>query len=171
MTPFPSSIGLLSATNTDYVPWHIIGATPNASEKEDHYHHRFIQPLPKAGHGAINDRNWYGRVTIERVKGQCTRAKWEWAYRKINKMEAEYSMSSEEGVVKFWLEISKDEQLRRFEQRRANLRKISNITDNDRRNREKWDLYDKAIDELLAKTNTRIHPGLSSSRMINYMHG
>jgi polyphosphate kinase 2 (PPK2 family) len=133
-------------------------AAPSASEKEHHYHRRFIQPLPKAGHVAINDRSWYGRVLIERGEGQCTKAEWQRAYREIHEMEAEYIMSSGGGVVKFWLEISKDEQLRRFEQLKADPRKTYKITDDDGRNREKWDLYDEAIDEMLARTNTRIAP-------------
>ncbi len=133
-------------------------AAPDAGEKEHHYLYRFIQHFPKAGHVAIYDRSWYGRVLVERVEGYCTKAEWQRAYREINEMEAEYITSSGGGMVKFWLEISKDEQLRRFEQRKTDPRKTYKITDEDWRNREKWDLYDEAIDEMLARTNTRIAP-------------
>ncbi len=73
-------------------------------------------------------------------------------------MEADYVNSSGGGIVKFWLEISREEQLRRFQQRANDPEKIHKITEEDWRNREKWDLYDEAIDEMLARTNTEIAP-------------
>ena len=133
-------------------------AAPDQSEKDHHYLWRFIRQYPKAGHIAIYDRSWYGRVLVERVENFCTETEWRRAYLEINEMEADYVYSSGGGIVKFWLEISKDEQLRRFQQRANDPQKIYKITDEDWRNREKWNLYDEAIDEMLARTSTNIAP-------------
>ena len=133
-------------------------AAPDETEKDHHYLWRFVRHYPRAGHVAIYDRSWYGRVLVERVEGFCSPAEWQQAYREINDMEADYVNSSGGGIVKFWLEISKEEQLRRFQQRANDPEKIHKITEEDWRNREKWDLYDEAIDEMLARTNTEIAP-------------
>jgi len=133
-------------------------AAPSAGEMEQHYLKRFIEHYPKAGHVAIYDRSWYGRVLVERVEELCSKAEWERAYGEINEMEQDYVYSSGGGIVKFWLEISKEEQLKRFEQRASDPKKIHKITEEDWRNREKWDLYNDAIDEMLARTNTRVAP-------------
>ena len=133
-------------------------AAPSAVEKEHHYLRRFIEHFPKAGHIAIYDRSWYGRVLVERVEGFAVDAEWNRAYREINEMEEDYVYSSGGGIVKFWLEISKDEQLKRFEQRASDPNKTWKITDEDWRNREKWDQYATAIDEMLLKTSTRVAP-------------
>jgi len=133
-------------------------AAPDQSEKEHHYLWRFIKNYPRAGHIAIYDRSWYGRVLVERVEGFCSPAEWQRAYQEINEMEEEYVTSSGGGIVKFWLEISKDEQLKRFQQRASDPSKIHKITEEDWRNREKWDLYDEAIDEMLARTSTQLAP-------------
>ena len=128
--------------------------TPNEYEKQHHYLWRFIRHFPKAGHVAIFDRSWYGRVLVERVEGFCLESEWQRAYQEINEMEQEYVESSGGGIVKFWLEIGKDEQLKRFKQRENDPLKQYKITEEDWRNREKWDLYDPAVDEMLARTNT-----------------
>jgi polyphosphate:AMP phosphotransferase len=133
-------------------------AAPDQSEKDHHYLWRFIRQYPKAGHVAIYDRSWYGRVLVERVEKFCSVAEWQRAFQEINEMEADYIHSSGGGIVKFWLEISKDEQLKRFQQRANDPQKIYKITDEDWRNREKWNLYDEAIDEMLARTSTTIAP-------------
>ena len=133
-------------------------AAPDQSEKDHHYLWRFIKNYPKAGHIAIYDRSWYGRVLVERVEKFCTETEWQRAYQEINEMEEDYIRSSGGGIVKFWLEISKDEQLKRFQQRAADPLKTYKITDEDWRNREKWDLYDSAVDEMLARTSTDIAP-------------
>src|SRR5208283_1519201 len=83
---------------------------------------------------------------------------WQWAYREINDMEADFIYSTGGGILKFWLEISKEEQLRRFNQRKNDPLKQWKITEDDWRNREKWDQYEVAIDEMLARTNTKIAP-------------
>jgi len=129
-----------------------VGA-PNDTEKHHHYLWRFYQKYPKAGHITIFDRSWYGRVLVERVEGLCTEVEWKRAYTEINEIEEEFT-SSGGGMIKFWLEISKDEQLKRFQQRVADPMKIWKITEEDWRNREKWDHYSRAIDDMLSYTNT-----------------
>jgi polyphosphate:AMP phosphotransferase len=133
-------------------------SAPNDYESQHHYLWRFIRHYPKAGHFAIYDRSWYGRVLVERVEGFCSDAEWQRAYQEINEMEQDYVGSSGGGIVKFWLEISRDEQLKRFHQREQDPLKQYKITDEDWRNREKWDLYDAAVDEMLARTNTPYAP-------------
>ena len=127
--------------------------TPTDTEKRHHYFWRFYQKYPKAGHITIFDRSWYGRVLVERVEGFCTEPEWKRAYTEINEMEEEYTENGG-GIIKFWLEISKDEQLKRFQQRVADPLKIWKITDEDWRNREKWDHYTRAIDDMISYTNT-----------------
>jgi AMP-polyphosphate phosphotransferase len=133
-------------------------AAPDPGEKEHHYLWRFIRQFPRAGHIAIYDRSWYGRVLVERVEGFCSEAEWQRAYREINEMEEEYVTSSGGAIIKFWLEISREEQLRRFNQRAGDPLKIHKITEEDWRNREKWDAYEVAIDEMLDRTNTPLVP-------------
>jgi polyphosphate kinase 2 (PPK2 family) len=97
-------------------------------------------------------------VLVERVEGYCSEYDWQRAYGEINEMEEEFLYSSGGGIVKFWLEISKDEQLRRFQQRAGDPEKIYKITEEDWRNREKWDLYADAVDDMLARTSTDAAP-------------
>jgi AMP-polyphosphate phosphotransferase len=133
-------------------------AAPDATELSHHYFWRFINGFPRAGHIAIFDRSWYGRVLVERVEGYCTEYEWQRAYREINEMEADFIYSTGGGILKFWLEISKEEQLNRFNQRKSNPLKQWKITEDDWRNREKWNQYEIAIDEMLTRTNTKIAP-------------
>ena len=133
-------------------------SAPTEHEKQYHYLRRFIKHFPTGGDIAIFDRSWYGRVLVERVETYCSGAEWQRAYGEINEMEEDFIKSSGGGIVKFWLEISKEEQLRRFQQRANDPQKVYKITDEDWRNREKWDLYDEAIDEMLARTSTDIAP-------------
>ncbi|MDP2797965.1 MAG: polyphosphate:AMP phosphotransferase [Methanoregula sp.] len=133
-------------------------AAPTQNEKQYHYLRRFIKHFPRAGHIAIYDRSWYGRVLVERVEGFCSENEWQRAYQEINEMEQDYVESSGGGMVKFWLEIDKDEQLKRFKQRQDDPLKQYKITKEDWRNREKWDQYDSAVDEMLARTNTPYAP-------------
>jgi polyphosphate:AMP phosphotransferase len=132
-------------------------SAPNDIEKAHHYLWRFWNAVPKAGHISILDRTWYGRVLVERVEGFCTEADWKRAYREINEMEEQLSHAGV-GLVKFWLHIDRDEQLRRFEERKAVEWKTWKITDEDWRNREKWDLYREAVDEMLFRTGTSHAP-------------
>jgi polyphosphate:AMP phosphotransferase len=133
-------------------------AAPNENELKYHYLRRFIKQFPKAGNIAIYDRSWYGRVLVERVEGFCSESEWKRAYQEINEMEADYVRTSGGALIKFWLEISKDEQLRRFQQRAEDPLKTWKITDEDWRNREKWDLYESAVDEMLTRTSTTVAP-------------
>lgn len=128
-------------------------AAPNDIEKKHHYLWRFWEKIPKAGHIAVFDRTWYGRVLVERVEGFCSEDDWKRAYREINEMEAHLAAFGTV-IVKFWLHISKDEQLKRFKEREEIPFKKWKITDEDWRNRDKWDLYKAAVDEMILKTST-----------------
>lgn len=132
-------------------------ASPNAVERQYHYLWRFWRAMPKAGHIAIFDRTWYGRVMVERIEGFATKDEWKRAYKEINDMERDLH---KEGVLilKFWLQIDKDEQKRRFEERQNSPEKQWKITDEDWRNREKWDQYEQAVNEMLIRTSVSYAP-------------
>lgn len=132
-------------------------ASPEPHEKARHYLWRFWTRLPKNGHIAIFDRTWYGRVMVERLEGFCSENDWRRAYNEINEFEKEMK---EWGavIIKFWVQIDKDTQLERFEERQNTPEKQWKITDEDWRNREKWDDYEVAVDEMLQKTNTSFAP-------------
>ena len=132
-------------------------AAPNDTEKSHHYLWRFWQAVPAAGRISIFDRTWYGRVLVERVEGFCQETEWRRAYREINEFEQQLTNYGAV-VVKFWLHIDKDEQLRRFREREDTPEKRWKITDEDWRNREKWDAYKVAVDEMLFRTSTRKAP-------------
>jgi polyphosphate:AMP phosphotransferase len=132
-------------------------ASPEPHEKARHYLWRFWNRLPKTGHIAIFDRTWYGRVMVERLEGFCSENDWQRAYNEMNEFEKELT---EWGavVIKFWVQIDSDTQLARFTERQNTPEKQWKITDEDWRNREKWDLYENAINEMLQKTNTSFAP-------------
>ena len=132
-------------------------ASPEPKEKARHYLWRFWTRLPKTGHIAIFDRTWYGRVMVERLEGFCTENDWKRAYNEINEFEKELS---EWGavIIKFWVQIDKDTQLARFTERQNTPEKQWKITDEDWRNREKWDQYEVAVNEMLQKTSTTYAP-------------
>ena len=132
-------------------------AAPNDIEKVHHYLWRFWNNVPKAGHIAVFDRTWYGRVMVERIEGFCSEADWKRAYQEINEMEA-HMANAGAVVIKFWLHIDKDEQERRFKERQQNPAKEWKITDEDWRNREKWDQYETAVNEMLVRTSTTYAP-------------
>ena len=132
-------------------------AAPNDIEKVHHYLWRFWNNVPKAGHIAVFDRTWYGRVMVERIEGFCSEAEWRRAYQEINEMES-HMANAGAVVLKFWLHIDKDEQERRFKERQANPAKQWKITDEDWRNREKWDQYEEAVNEMLIRTSTTYAP-------------
>ena len=132
-------------------------ASPTPDEKHRQYLWRFWTRLPKTGHIAIFDRSWYGRVMVERLEGFCTETDWKRAYDEINEFERElYDWGAV--VVKFWLHIDQDEQLRRFNDRQNTPSKQWKITDEDWRNREKWDAYEEAVNEMLERTSTENAP-------------
>lgn len=132
-------------------------ASPEPHEKARFFLWRFWNRLPKTGHIAIFDRTWYGRVMVERLEGFCSENDWQRAYNEINEFEKELSDWGAV-VLKFWVQIDSDTQLARFTDRQNTPEKQWKITDEDWRNREKWDLYETAIDEMLQKTNTSHAP-------------
>ena len=132
-------------------------AAPNDIEKAHHYLWRFWMKIPKAGHIAIFDRSWYGRVMVERIEGFCTGEEWKRAYREINEMEQDL-VNFGTVLIKFWIQIDNEEQLQRFEARQNTPHKAWKITDEDWRNREKWDQYKTAVDEMLYRTSTSYAP-------------
>ncbi|MCL2199506.1 MAG: polyphosphate:AMP phosphotransferase [Defluviitaleaceae bacterium] len=118
---------------------------------------RFMVKMPKDGHLTIFDRSWYGRVLVERVEELTPPHIWKRAYREINEME-QHLVGHGMVMLKFWMHIDKDEQLRRFEDRQSDPSKAHKITEEDWRNREKWDLYEEAVDEMLMRTHTPHSP-------------
>jgi len=132
-------------------------AAPTEEERAQPYLWRFWRHIPRKGRLLIFDRSWYGRVLVERVEGFCKEADWMRAYGEINDFEAQM-VKSGTILLKFWLAISKEEQLRRFEERQKTQFKRFKITDEDWRNREKWDAYETAICDMLDRTSTEIAP-------------
>jgi polyphosphate kinase 2 (PPK2 family) len=132
-------------------------AAPTAEEKAHHFLWRFWRDLPKAGHITIFDRSWYGRVLVERVERLCLEEEWKRAYREINEFERQLADFGTV-LVKFWLHIDQDEQLRRFQAREENPYKNWKITQEDWRNREKWRRYELAVVEMLERTSTTYAP-------------
>jgi len=132
-------------------------AAPTDEEMAHHYLWRFWRRVPRAGRMAIFDRSWYGRVLVERVEGFTSEAAWSRAYLEINDFEEQLANS---GIVvqKFWLQISKEEQLARFQAREDTPYKRYKITDEDWRNREKWEEYREAVNEMLARTSGQQAP-------------
>lgn len=128
-------------------------SAPGYLDKRYHYLWRFWQNVPAKGITAIFDRTWYGRVMVERIEGFALAEEWRRAYREINEME-EQLLHGSNILLKFWLQIDKDEQLKRFEEREKNPQKNWKITDEDWRNRDKWDKYEVAVNEMLFRTST-----------------
>ncbi|MFP4494822.1 MAG: polyphosphate:AMP phosphotransferase [Halochromatium sp.] len=132
-------------------------AAPTDEEKAHHYLWRFWRHLPRAGNIIIYDRSWYGRVLVERVEGFANESEWRRAYAEINDFE-EQLVENGSILLKFWLHVSEDEQLRRFQDRENTPYKQYKITDEDWRNREKWPLYKVAVNEMIARTSTEYAP-------------
>jgi polyphosphate kinase 2 (PPK2 family) len=132
-------------------------AAPTDEEKRQPYLWRFWRSLPRDGKFAIYDRSWYGRVLVERVEGFATPAEWQRAYSEINDFEAQLVRAGNV-VVKFWLQISKDEQLRRFHEREEVSFKRHKITPDDWRNRGKWDEHERAASDMIERTSTEHAP-------------
>lgn len=132
-------------------------ASPEPHEKARHYLWRFWTRLPKTGHIALFDRTWYGRVMVERLEGFCSENDWMRAYNEINEFEKELHDWGAV-ILKFWVQIDKDTQLKRFTDRENTPEKRWKITDEDWRNREKWDQYEVAVNEMIQKTSTAFAP-------------
>ena len=132
---------------------------PNGEDATHHYLWRFWRRLrpPDEKQILIFDRSWYGRVMVERIESFCTEEEWKRAYREINEFErqlADFGMI----LAKFWIHISRDEQLRRFRERERTAYKQWKLTDEDWRNREKWDAYEEAVNDMLLRTSTATAP-------------
>ena len=127
-------------------------AAPSYDEKRHHYLWRFWPLLPGWGGMAVLDRSWYGRVLVERVEGFASEAEWGRAYDEINDFERSLTL---EGMilVKFWLEVSPEEQLKRFEARAKDPLKQWKLTEEDWRNREKRPAYEAAVEEMIDRTD------------------
>ena len=132
-------------------------AAPTEEERAQPYLWRFWRHIPRDGGVTIFDRSWYGRVLVERVEKYCSEQDWMRAYSEINDFE-EQLVDSNIVLVKFWLAISKDEQLRRFKAREKIGYKRFKITAEDWRNREKWDDYERAVCDMVDRTSTDIAP-------------
>lgn len=132
-------------------------AAPTEEERAQPYLWRFWRHIPKKGRAAIFDRSWYGRVLVERVEGYCSEADWQRAYAEINDFEHELSDAGAI-VIKFWLQISREEQLKRFKEREKIAFKQFKITQEDWRNREKWDAYHTAVCDMVERTSTGSAP-------------
>jgi polyphosphate kinase 2 (PPK2 family) len=132
-------------------------AAPSAAEKAAHYLRRFWLRIPARGRIGIFDRTWYGRVLVERVEKFAAKEEWARAYKEINEFERTLT---DDGMVlvKFWLHISKKEQLERFKKREKDPWKNYKLTEEDWRNREKWDKYIEALEEMFEKTDTECAP-------------
>ncbi|MDF9393216.1 MULTISPECIES: polyphosphate:AMP phosphotransferase [Methylococcus] len=130
---------------------------PSDEERAHHYLWRFWRHLPRDGNVTIYDRSWYGRVLVERVEGFASDEEWHRAYSEINDFEEELTGH---GIIllKFWLHISKDEQARRFREREQTRYKRYKITAEDLRNREKWDAYEQAVNDMVTQTSTTYAP-------------
>ncbi|EDN71087.1 Protein of unknown function DUF344 [Beggiatoa sp. PS] len=132
-------------------------AAPTDEERAHHYLWRFWRHIPRAGRVTIYDRSWYGRVLVERVEGFAKDHEWQRAYLEINDFE-EQLVKHGGVVIKFWLHLSQEEQLRRFQEREQVPYKQHKITEEDWRNREKWEDYTLAVNEIVARTSTRFAP-------------
>ena len=132
-------------------------AAPTDEEKAQHYLWRFWRNLERAGRFTIFDRSWYGRVLVERVEGFATEDEWRRAYAEINDFEQQLI---EHGTVlsKFWVHITQDEQLERFRAREVTPHKRWKLTEEDWRNREKWDEYERAVNDMVQYTSTSLAP-------------
>ncbi len=132
-------------------------SSPHGEDRTRHYLYRFWRRLPERGQIAIFDRSWYGRVLVERVEGFAAEAEWKRAYKEINSFERQLR---DFGAIlaKFWIHISREEQLRRFEERKTIGYKAWKLTEEDWRNREKWVAYEEAVEQMLVKTSTATAP-------------
>jgi polyphosphate:AMP phosphotransferase len=132
-------------------------AAPTDEERAQHYLWRFWRHLSRAGRVTIFDRSWYGRVLVERVEGFACEQEWRRAYAEINRFEKQLV---DHGIVllKFWMHITQEEQLRRFREREQTPYKKWKLTDEDWRNREHWDEYELAVHDMVERTSTTVSP-------------
>ncbi len=143
----------LDARNYQVIPV----AAPTDEERMQHYLWRFWRHMPRAGKVSIYDRSWYGRVLVERVEGFAKDPEWKRAYSEIVNFEEALTRHGI-AVLKFWLHIDQDEQLRRFKEREQISYKKHKITEDDYRNRNQWDAYSLAVNDMVARTSTQSAP-------------
>ena len=146
-------VGALDARQYRIVPI----SAPTEEERAQPYMWRFWRHLPARGKAVIFDRSWYGRVLVERVEGFCSEADWMRAYAEINDFEDQL-IAAGAIVIKFWLAITKDEQMARFQAREAEPHKRFKISAEDWRNRDKWDDYRRAVCDMVDRTSTERAP-------------
>ncbi len=146
-------IPALDARNYQVIPI----AAPSDEERAHHYLWRFWRHIPRAGQVTIYDRSWYGRVLVERVEGFATPEEWMRAYAEINDFEEQLTNHGTL-LLKFWVHIDQDEQLRRFKEREKISFKKYKITAEDYRNRERWDDYEQAVNDMVERTSTEYAP-------------
>jgi polyphosphate kinase 2 (PPK2 family) len=132
-------------------------AAPTDEERARPYLWRFWRNLPERGHWTVYDRSWYGRVLVERIERLCPPGDWQRGFTEINSFEQQL-VESNIVLLKFWLAISPDEQLRRFKEREATGYKRYKLTEEDMRNREKWSAYEAAACDMIARTSTEAAP-------------
>ncbi|MGD8933861.1 MAG: polyphosphate kinase, partial [Gammaproteobacteria bacterium] len=132
-------------------------AAPTDEERAHHYLWRFWRHLSRAGKITIFDRSWYGRVLVERIEGFAQEDEWRRAYSEINSFE---EMLTDSGILlmKYWIHVTKDEQLNRFKERETTPHKQWKLTEEDWRNREKWDEYEHAVNDIVERTSTTAAP-------------
>jgi len=145
--------GALDARHYQVIPI----AAPTEEERAQPYMWRFWRHLPRKGRVTIFDRSWYGRVLVERVEKFCSEYDWMRAYHEINDFEEQLGRS-DVILVKFWVAITKEEQLKRFRERQKIAFKQFKITEEDWRNRKKWGDYERAVCDLVERTSTEIAP-------------
>jgi AMP-polyphosphate phosphotransferase len=132
-------------------------AAPTEEERAHHYLWRFWRYLPRDGRVTVFDRSWYGRVLVERIEGFATEAEWMRAYQEINDFEGEL-VSHGTVLAKFWIHITPEEQERRFKDRAGSSVKSWKLTEEDWRNRNRWDTYERAVHDMVERTSTRMAP-------------
>ncbi|MBI1290594.1 polyphosphate:AMP phosphotransferase [bacterium] len=130
---------------------------PTQEELDHHYLWRFWTMIPQRGQMTIFDRSWYGRVLVERIEGFCSEDDWRRAYQEINEFELQL-YNAGITLIKFWLHITPEEQLRRFKAREADPNKVHKLTEEDWRNREKWGQYRECVDDMITRTSTTYAP-------------
>lgn len=132
-------------------------AAPRGEEKTHQYLWRFWRNMPRTGHISVFDRSYYGRVLVERVEGFCKEEEWRRAFREINEFE-QHQHSFGMVICKFWLHVTKQEQLRRFKSRETDPYRSYKLTDEDWRNRAKWDTYAQAVEDMVLHCSTPYAP-------------
>jgi len=132
-------------------------AAPTEEERAHHYLWRFWRHIPRRGRITIFDRSWYGRVLVERIEGFASEKEWMRAYAEVNDFEAEL-VSHGIVLLKFWIHITPEEQEARFRARAESPLKSWKLTEEDWRNRDRWQAYERAVNDMVERTSTQMAP-------------